>query len=141
MKTMITLLATLIALMSVNTFAIDVEQRELAKKQLTASYNAFSKMNDREYAKSLTELAKAARKADLIQEAQLFESLSKDPASRFEILEQMKGQIEASSENGIYFVIYLMYPQTWCYVGDLRCGFGVGLLSILTLEGEEASDL
>ena len=141
MKTMITILATLCALLSTNSFALDVEQSEMAKKQLTASYNAFSKMNDREYSKSLNELAKAARKADLVQEAELFEGLAKDPASRFEILDQMKGQIEAGSENGIYFIVYLMYPQTWCYVGDLRCGFGVGLLSILTLEGEEASDL
>ena len=141
MKTIITLMATLCALLSVNSFALDMEQSEMAKKQLTASYNAFSKMNDSEYSKSLKELATAARKADLIQEAELFEGLAKDPASRFEILDQMKGQIEASSENGIYFIVYLMYPQTWCYVGDLRCGFGVGLLSILTLEGEEASDL
>lgn len=141
MKTMITILATLCAVMISNTFAIDKEQSEMAKKQLTASYNAFSKMNAREYAKSLNDLAKAAKKADLHQEANLFVSLAKDPASRFEILDQMKMQIESSSENGIYFIVYLMYPQTWCYVGDLRCGFGVGLLSILTLEGEEAADL
>ncbi|MCF8060818.1 MAG: hypothetical protein K9K67_16055 [Bacteriovoracaceae bacterium] len=141
MKIFITMLATLVALIATSTFAIDVEQKEMAKKQLTNSYNAFKSMDDREYKKSLNQLASAARKADLIQEAQLFEKLAKDPASRFEILAQMKEQIEKSSENGIYFIIYLMYPQTWCFAGDLRCGFGVGILSILTLEGEEAADL
>jgi hypothetical protein len=141
MKLLITTLATLFTLLSTSTFAIDMSQKELAKKQLTNSYNAFKSMDDGEYSKSLKELAVAARKADLVQEAELFDKLAKDPASRFEILSQMKEQIETGSENGIYFIVYLMYPQTWCFAGDLRCGFGVGLLAILTLEGEEASDL
>ncbi|GEM_PF-2574388 len=141
MKLLITTLATLFALLSTSTFAVDMSQKELAKKQLTNSYNAFKGMDDGEYSKSLKELSAAARKADLVQEAELFDKLAKDPASRFEILSQMKEQIETGSENGIYFIVYLMYPQTWCFAGDLRCGFGVGLLSLLTLEGEEASDL
>ncbi|MCR9204901.1 MAG: hypothetical protein NXH75_10005 [Halobacteriovoraceae bacterium] len=138
MKTLLITLTTLLSLVSIN--ASEVSQREEAKAQLVKSYNAFSKMNDAQYSKSLRSLSSAAAKAGLVEEAKLFNTLSNDPASRIEILDQMKGQIEQSSENGIYFIVYLMYPQTWCFVGDLRCGFGVGLLSLLTLEGEEASD-
>lgn len=139
MKALILIAATLLSMVSVS--ANEVSQQEMAKKQLVASYNHFSKMGDREYTKSLLSLSKMAKESGLTEEAKLFSDLAKDPASRLEILSQMKGQIESSSENGIYFIVYLMYPQTWCYVNDLRCGFGVGLLSILTLEGEEASDL
>ncbi len=144
MKKLITLITLLSAMMtaSVQANTIDqVEQTEMAKKQLAASYNAFVSMSDRQYKKAMRELAEQAAKAELTQEAELFYSLSNDPKSRLEILEQMKGQIEASSENGIYFIIYLMYPQTWCFAGDIRCGFGVGLLSLLTLSGDEASDI
>lgn len=139
MKSLILIIASLLSLFSVQ--ASEISQREEAKAQLVKSYNAFSKMNNAEYTKSLNALSKAAAKSGLVEEAKLFSTLAKDPASRLEVLDQMKGQIEQSSENGIYFIVYLMYPQTWCYVGDIRCGFGVGLLSLLTLEGEEASDL
>lgn len=141
MKKLMTFLTLLCALMTSAVQANTMEQTEAAKKQLAASYTAFSKMSDRQYKKVMIQLSEQAAKSELLEEAELFKSLAKDPASRLEILDQMKGQIEASSENGIYFIIYLMYPQTWCYAGDIRCGFGVGLLSLLTLSGDEAEDL
>jgi len=140
MKKLLIGLIALTALIS-SASAVDGQQRELAKKELVKVYNAFSKMDNTEYQKSLNLLAKNAKEAGLASEAELFSSLAIDPASRLEVLDQMKNKIEEASENGIYFVVYLMYPQTWCFAGDLRCGFGVGLLSILTLSGDEASNL
>lgn len=140
MKKVILALITLTAFIS-SAAAISGEERENAKKELVKVYNAFSKMDSSEYSKSLNILAKNAKEQGLTSEAELFSSLAIDPASRSEVLDQMKYKIEEASENGIYFVVYLMYPQTWCYAGDLRCGFGVGLLSLLTLSGDEASNL
>jgi hypothetical protein len=131
----------LVAFISTSAFGANLEQREDAKRQLTKIHNVFSSMDSAEYVRTLDLLAKNASEQGMDAEARLFESLKQDPASQFEITNQLREKLDSASENGIYLVIYLMYPVGWCYVGDIACGFSVAFLSIITLEGEQASDL
>lgn len=129
-----------ITLLSTSAFASNLEQREAAKKQLTKIHNSISKMSSEEYTDMMGKLASAAADHGMLAEAKLFEDLKKDPASQFEISGQLLEKLDNASENGIFFIIYMLYPQGWCYVGDITCGFGVAFLSILTLEGEQAAE-
>lgn len=129
-----------LSLLTSSVFASNLEQREAAKKQLTTIHNSISKMSSEEYSSMMGKLAKEAADHGMSAEAKIFSDLQKDPASQFEISGQLLEKLDSASENGIFFIVYLMYPQTWCMVGDITCGFGVAFLSILTLEGEQAAE-
>ncbi|MBT3585859.1 MAG: hypothetical protein HN509_13215 [Halobacteriovoraceae bacterium] len=97
-------------------------------------------MSEARYVKTLGKIAKIAAKSDMKAEAALFSGLQTQPESQAEFAALLKDKIEDQSENGIYLIFYLARAVPWCYVGDIHCGMGVALLSILTLEGEEGDN-
>jgi hypothetical protein len=108
-----------------------------AQKRLRQVYKKLQKNKKITFIANMKMLAKQAKESKMNDEAKIFRTLAKDKKSRDRIMKLLKANLKKDPESGIFYDIYLMYPQAWCYAGDRVCDLGIAALSLHNIEAVE----